>query len=150
MNRKVVGEIRDYFEAYELMDKLIDNSKESSAIIVNIYHNDEKQVLNVQVIERITRGSKKAKRVYRSLGIDINDNMFCEFKLNYSKAKFTFKLNQEKLQFFNEQVKVNLQKKYRCNVLGTIVTVELVSPRLQEVMDIFSDFEPICRRIIKQ
>lgn len=143
MNRKVVDEIKDYFESYELMDKLTSDSKEDPAVKVNIYFNERKQVLSVKVIEIISR----EKSIRRSMGLNINDNMFCEFRLNYSKAKFSFKLNTDKIKLFHEKVKPIIQKKYKCSVVGTTVFVELYDPKLQEIMNIFIEFEPICRRI---
>lgn len=145
MHKKTVYNIKEFFESYELLDRLSVTSDEVPAIKVNVYFNEKKEVLNVKIVERLVRSSKRRKSLQK-MGFDIGDNLFCEFRLNSNKAKFTFKLNRDYLDRFHSEIKFLMQKKYKCSYFGTNVYVESYEPRLEDVMNIFAAFESICRK----
>lgn len=144
--RKVVDDVKDFFESYEMLTRLSEDNK-SSIVKVHTYHNDRKQALNIKVIERIVVSGQN-RRALLAMGVNLNDNLFCEFKLNYTKVKFTFKIKQEVLEVFKSEVKLQIEKRYKCYYHGTKIYVEFYNPKLQDIIDIFTTFEPLCKRVV--
>jgi hypothetical protein len=138
MHKKELEDIKAYFEGYELMNKLMDEGL-VVAVRTSIQQNKRTGAVSIKVIERNLRSINRFNKS--------GDNLFCDVRIERNKIKFTFKLRQDTVRKFENQALALLERKYTCKMLGTTITIEHYNATVNNIIEIFTTMEPLCRKL---
>lgn len=133
---KLLKEVKEFFESYEVMNTMFDRK----GIYVDIFESSTKNILQVKIIEAPLKGNHRTRAVR---------NMFCDVKVERNMIKMIFKYKEVKTsKEFTDAIKSIKKNDYVIKLIGNQLSITIVEPRIEEVSKIFSILESHCRRFI--
>lgn len=135
---KLIQEAKEFFESYELANVMFDEK----SIIVSIFEATSRSVLQVKITEKTGKNF-----ISRS----VETNMFCDIKIDRSIVKMNFKYKETKISKEFVDVINSLKKNdYVIKYIGNIAYITIIDPRVEEIVKIFMELEPHCKRYSNQ
>lgn len=130
----LIKEVKEFFESYKVMNTIFDKE----GIKVEIFESIKKSLLQVKIIENPVSGPMRVRS---------QKNMFCDIKVENNIIKMNFKYKETKLkQDFIDTVNSIKRNDYVIKVIGNMVTITVIDPRVEEISKIFMLLEPHCKK----
>lgn len=127
MNRKLLEEIKDFFEGYEMLHKL---SEERYRFMLRVLISTSKKgVVTIRITERVLK----------------EENMFFDCRIEGNKIKMVFKLIGNKIEFFQKEFLNKYKRDFNVIILGNRVNIEIYNPKLETIISMFMEMERLCR-----
>ncbi|MNB84506.1 hypothetical protein D3C81_544300 [compost metagenome] len=128
MEKRVVEDIKSFFESYEFAHKLTTSQRDRFLSVM--IHTTQKDVVTIRVIEKIR---------------DKNDNLICDARVEGNRITMQFKLVGQ-AKALEHRIREVVKPFYKVSFLGTTLRIVIANPSIRDVQETFMKLEKYCRR----
>ncbi|MNV24164.1 hypothetical protein D3C71_1152170 [compost metagenome] len=128
MEKRVVQDIKEFFESYEIAHKLTNTRQDRFLSVFTT--TTRKGVILIRVIEKVR---------------DQNDNLICDAKIEDNKINMQFRLVGQ-AKALEHRIREIVKPFYKVTYLGNNLKILIANPELKDVQETFIGLEKYCRR----
>ena len=127
MEERLIQEIKDFFESYELAHQLMSDGKKYLSVNIST---SKKGVVIIRVIEKISHRK---------------ENLMCDARIDGNRFSMTFRLKYPS-KMINNKIGEIVLPHYNVTYLGTQLKIDILNPSIKDVKKTFIALEKFCIR----